>query len=214
MERGTRIRTRQIESAGMWPRVLKRLKPYLYILGALICVGATWSEVIANGSDVLALGWHLRHGFKTSCCGMQISVPLTYRPNEDGEWGIFLSDMPGRFRSMYFGSALSMISIVPTRGSETLQQGQLEKGMRQTVSILKPQGCTQGGVNTIQAAGTQVQCYDFECPSVLGFDHRNLFARSEAECFGDGIRASFAGGNKEQRTEFYAILKTLKRVQK
>jgi hypothetical protein len=199
--------------AETWPRVLKRLKLYVYILGTVICCGITWLEVIANGSDLLALHWHLKHGFKTSCCGLQIEVPLKYRPDEGGQWGIFLSDMPGRFRSMYFGASLSMISIIPTRRTETLEQGQVEKDIWRHVSFQKDQGCTQGGVNTIQTAGTHVQCYDFECPSILGFEHRNLFARAEAECFGDGFRASFVGGSKEQRAEFYGVLKTLKRVQ-
>jgi hypothetical protein len=203
---------RRIDSAEIWQRILKRAKPYLYILGALICLGSAWNEVYLNRSDLLALQWHLGHGFRTSCCGLQTEVPLKYRPDDNGQWGIYLSNMPGRFRSTYLGSGFSMVSIFPVRRTGTSAQDHLEEGIGRIVSFKGKHGCSQTGVLSIPAAATEFKCYEFECSSIIGIAHQNLFGRFEALCFGDQLRASFFGADKEEKADFYAVLKTLRRV--
>lgn len=202
----------RIDSAETWRRVFKRVKPYLYIVGTLICLGSAWNEANLNHYDLLALRWHLRHGFTTSCCGLQIEVPLKYRPDDNGQWGLSLSNMPGRFRRTHFGSAFSMISITPVRQTETWDQSEFEKGMSRIVSFKGEHGCSETGTLTIPAAATGFQCYEFECSSIIGIAHQNLFGRSEALCYGDRLRASFFGADKKERADFYAILKTVRRV--
>jgi len=192
---------------------VKRLRPYLYILGTLVFLGLCVDQYNANRFDLQALRWHLQHGFKTGCCGIEVEVPLKYRRDYYSLWGIYLSNMPGRWRKTYLNAADSMVSIMPSRRPPGPDDDlQVEKAKQRFISFGEDRGCKHTADRIIELATRRMECYEFSCVSLFGFNHQNFPGpRSPVWCFGNGWAATF-DGSERLRGEFYSMMKTAKLV--
>jgi len=192
--------------------LIKRLRPYLYVLGTLFSLAVLVDQWNANWSDIRALRWHLKHGFTARCCGMEIRVPLKYWRDDDA-WGFYLSNMPGRWRQRYLHASLSMISLAPAHHAVSIyDEHQVEQAKQRLISFWEDKGCKHAADRTIEVAGRRLECSEFSCPSLAGSDHQNILGpSSQVVCSGDGLFASFFGGDK-LRDDFYSIMKTAKPI--
>jgi hypothetical protein len=154
----------------------------------------------------------LKHGFKARCCGIEIEVPLKYY-RDDYAWGFYLSSMPGRWRQQYFHAALSMITLAPSRRVESSDdESKTEQAKQKLISFWEDRGCKHRADRAIEVTSKRLECYEFTCVNLAGFDHQNILGpSSQVWCSGNGLFASFFGGDK-LRDDFYSIMKTAKPI--
>jgi hypothetical protein len=185
-----------------------RLKPYFYIVGVGVALLLLWNEVNRNWFDLQALRWHVKHGSKVRCCGIEMDVPLKYSQDDVG-WGISLANMPGHFRSFYFHSPFSLISVNPRQHAQrSYTESEKQEGMDRLIALQERYGFKFVTSSAIEVAGTHLQCYEFSCPSPLGPKYDQILGpQLKVTCLGDEFNVSFLGGSA-LRDEFYSMVKT------
>ena len=153
--------------------LIKRLKPYLYVLGTLFSLAVLVDQWNANWSDIRALRWHLKHGFTARCCGMEIRVPLKYWRDDDA-WGFYLSNMPGRWRQRYLHASLSMISLAPAHHAVSIyDEHQVEQAKQRLISFWEDKGCKHAA-----DAPSRLPAGDWNAPSLVARALQGLTTRT------------------------------------
>lgn len=149
-----------------------------------------------------ALWWHLRHGFKARCCGIEVRVPLMYSvevyPSEYPR-SVTLVNTPGYFRWRWFHSPHGIISLSETMGHYNSEQ--LRQGRDLIVTLWGRSGYRLVRTRQIRVAGQPLEC------SELFKEHLDIFGPEyQVWCLGDGPRVSFEG-SPALLDHFYSIVK-------
>ncbi len=156
-----------------------------------------------NIGDMAALEWHLTHGFRAGCCGLEISVPLKYSVSEDRR-SVALFDAPGFFRGRLFHLPHSMIIIQSSSGrydQETTRQAR-----ERLLDLYGRQGYRLMSTPAIEVAGKTLECSELYAERDLNFG-----PYYQVWCWGDGPAVSFEG-QPTLLAEFYSIVRAARPV--
>ena len=178
---------------------VSRLGKYLLIAALLPLVGAKFADL--NLPESVALWWHLRHGFKAQCCGVQIRVPLRYSVIEEPR-SLSLFGGVGYARYKLFHSPTSSINVDAQDGD--YDQSHTNEGRDRIIAAYERAGNRLLGSKTIQVAGKHFEC------SELYIDHFDVFGpQNTVFCSGKGMLILFAG-SPALLNEFYSIVQGAK----
>jgi hypothetical protein len=154
-----------------------------------------------NLPETMALSWHLRHGFKAQCCGVQFDVPLRYSVLEEPR-SLSLFGGVGHVRFKLFHSPISTISV--DAQDDDYDQSHTNEGRKRLIAAYERAGNRLVGSKTIQVAGKPFEC------SELYIDHSDVFGpQNTVFCSGKGTLILFSG-SPALLNEFYSILQGAK----
>ncbi len=172
-----------------------------YTLIALLLLLLTIRLADLDFPETVALSWHLRHGFKAQCCGVQFDVPLRYSVLEEPR-SLSLFGGVGYARSKLFHSPISTISVDAQGGD--YDQSHTNEGRERLIAAYERDGNKLVGSKTIQVAGKPFDC------SELHSAHSDVFGpQNTVFCSGKGTLILFSG-SPALLNEFYSILQGAK----
>jgi hypothetical protein len=151
--------------------------------------------------ETMALAWHVRHGFKARCCGIEIHVPLRYFASEDRD-SIMLFSTPGYVRSRLSQPRYAILSLSKSLTAHSEQD--VETGMARAAASFAKSGYRLVQRRTVAVAENPLQCWE------LYTDHSEpLGANFEVFCVGRGneLAANFTG-SPSMLGEFYSTLES------
>ena len=151
--------------------------------------------------ETTALWWHLRHGFKARCCGVEVRVPLMYSavvyPPEYPR-SVTLVNTPGYFRWRFLRSPHAVISL--SEATNHYNPEQLRHGRELIVATWGRNGYRRVKTRQIHVVGQTLECTELlrEHLGVFGPDY-------QVWCMGEGPSVSFAG-SPALLDDFYSIV--------
>jgi len=149
-----------------------------------------------NTPEAAALLWHLRHGSRTQCCGVQSHVPLRYFVL-DNPRSLSLLGTPSYIRWKLFHSPISTISLYAQAGN--YDEAQVRQGRKRLIASCEHLGNRLVGSKIIQVAGKPLEC------SELYIDHFGVFgSHNTVFGMGNGLSVLFEG-SPALLNEFYSM---------
>ena len=174
---------------------ISKLGKYTLIVSLTLLLAA--ELVDSNLPETAALWWHLGHGFKAQCCGVQLRVPLRYWVIDDPR-SLLLFGGIGYIRWKLFRSAISGIHLYAQDGNQ--DQARTRKATEILIASYELSGNKLVGSKTIQVGGVSLECTE------LYIDHFDVFgSQNTVFCFGNGLSISFEG-SPALLNEFYSIV--------
>lgn len=177
--------------------IFKACKPLWVVLPILIL--AVLVKIFLP--ETLTLAWHVRHGFKARCCGVEIHVPLPYLASGDLN-SIMLLDTPGYARSKLTRPHYAIFSLSKSLVVHSNQD--VEAGMARAVATFAKSGYRLTQRRTVTVAGNPLQCWE------LYTEHFELMGpQFEVLCVGEGndLSANFAA-SPSMLAELYFTLES------
>lgn len=177
-----------------------------YAIVALLPVFLLAELVDRDLPETMALWWHLTHGFRARCCGVEVRVPLGYS-GEESPNSLDLMNLPGYFRWRLARSPGAMV-LLSESPSGPRDEAQVQRAKERYVAACRRQGYVLVRTHTTQVAGKPLECWE------LYTDHFDVVGpQYEVMCIGRGnnLNALF-NGSPTLLTEFYSILETAKPV--
>ncbi len=154
--------------------------------------------------ETMALAWHVRHGFKVRCCGLEVPVPTRYLGGED-YYSVSLFNNPGYVRSKFFQSPYGMMQLSELPSIQTHQDDKnLEIGMARATAMYESSGYKLVHKRTTRIADNQMECWEFYTEH---FDR--LGPQFKVMCHGraNDLAADFTG-SPSMLKEFYSTLES------
>lgn len=166
-----------------------------YWLVGLLVLFLVITFVQFDMGETQALEWHLRHGFKDRCCGVEVRVPLKYTGGDGLPWSLALNTSPGYLRSRLWHAPHGMILIM--RNPRPFDAEQVRKSadwLSRRYRLI--------GTKTIHVAGISLNCSEFDVGNLGAFGPED-----QVMCHSVGQTTSAAFyGSPALLSEFYAIL--------
>jgi hypothetical protein len=186
-------------------KVSTRCKYAIVVLLALLLLVEL---VDRNLPETMAFWWHLRHGFKVQCCGIQVRVPLMYFADvypPEYPRSVSLVSMPGYLRWRWFHSPHATISLFEAKSHYNAEQ--LQQGKELIIT-----SWSRGGYRLVQTRQIEVAGQPLEC-SELFTEHLDVLgANYVVWCMGNGPSVSFEG-SPALLNDFYSIVEGARSIQ-
>jgi hypothetical protein len=175
--------------------MLPKLAPwfrYFMIVSFALIVAAEFVQF--DSGETAALWWHLKHGVRDRCCGVEVRVPLMYFGGGEDTASITLISVPGYIRSRLLHSPHAIVHIGVN--STLFDEEHIRQATERWTALWTPKGYRLVGTKAIRVTGNSMTCS--ELFDALGPDYNVV-------CVGKDITAMFSG-SPALLSEFYAVL--------
>jgi len=158
--------------------------------------------------ETMAFAWHLRHGFKERCCGVEVHVPMLYMGGEN-HFSVSLFNTPSYVRARLFHSPHAIMLLFESPRVHTDQDDKnSEIGMARATAMYERSGYRLVQKKIARVADKQLECWEYYTEH---FEH--FGPQFEVMCHGRGndLAATFTG-SPSTLGEFYSTLELAQSV--
>lgn len=160
--------------------------------------------------ELLALGWHARHGMTAKLRGAggktySVPVPMFWLASvDDGGWVVSLSRKPQRIRALLHDRewALMSFSVAPTSTASEI---------RQTAPALNSKlGLALNEVAAISVAGQDLHCFEQKFEKGKAAELSRIYGAVDLRCVPESDKRGFSAtyiGSSGLVPEFYRVLR-------